>query len=89
MQYIVVILLCVGVNGFDNSQKTMKIAGLLGMTTSDYVFLLPWVVQALKNREPWISNDNKHVVAKEEFRSVLIVSILTAFFIYVRATWQH
>lgn len=60
----------------DDSYKVLKIATGLGMTTSEYVYLIPRISENLNNPdEPWISDDGtKHTDAKEGFRSVLIVS---------------
>ncbi len=66
-------MVCLSEFGSDNSQNAMKIAGTLGMTTGDYVYLIPWVIQSGSVLDPWISTDAAHVNAKEEFRSVLTV----------------
>lgn len=67
--------MCVSQYGADGSQKAMKIAGSLGMTTSEYVYLIPWMLQSQQNLDPWVADDVNHTNDEEEFRSVLIVSM--------------
>lgn len=59
--------------GYYGSHNVLKIAGSLGMTTNEYVFLLPWVIRNF-NQDVWVSPDDQHLDLKKEFQSVLIVS---------------
>lgn len=75
-QFISVIFLCVGENGIDGSQKVLKIANNLGMTTSEYIYLIPSLIQNFETSQPWISSNTDTISARDEFEYVLIVSNL-------------
>lgn len=75
-----VIFICLGATGLEGSRDVLLEAYRQNMTSSDYVYIIPWGLKSnFSVVDPWLGDPATDEIAREAFNSAIIVCIQTVF----------